>query len=177
MQPKTASPSRLSTLIDTNIRWLQQAARLVTGLNESVYASSRAGAHVRHIVEFYQCFLKGVDLFHIDYDSRERDEATEQNPAVALSAIRSIMRELQTSPALQLEAVIWVRMEDAGAAAVREPFMESSISRELQVLSSHTVHHFAIIAMTLRMHGVEVDPSFGVAPSTLRYMTARAEAA
>ncbi len=132
---------------------------------------------MRHIVEFYQCFLKGVDLYHIDYDSRQRDEATEQNPAVALAAIRSIIRELKTSPSLRLEAVVWVRMEDAGDTDVREPFMESSISRELQALSSHTVHHFAIVAMTLRMNGSEVDPSFGVAPSTLRYLSARAEAA
>ena len=51
--------------------------------------------------------------------------------------------------------------------------MESSISRELQVLSSHTVHHFALIAMTLRMHGVEIDSDFGMAPSTLRYLASK----
>ena len=52
------------------------------------------------------------------------------------------------------------------------------ISRELQVLSSHTVHHFALIAVTLRMHGVEMDPDFGMAPSTLRYLASKtAEAA
>jgi hypothetical protein len=59
--------------------------------------------------------------------------------------------------------------------------MPSSISRELQVLSSHTIHHFALIAMTLRMHGVELDAEFGMAPSTLRYLSstknASAEAA
>jgi len=48
----------------------------------------------------------------------------------------------------------------------------------LQVLSSHTVHHFALIAMTLRLHGVEMEPGFGMAPSTLRYLAAKsAEAA
>jgi hypothetical protein len=73
---------------------------------------------------------------------------------------------------LRFNAIIWVRMEDA--AAVCEPFMESSIDRELQVLSSHTIHHFALIAMTLRLHGVEMPPDFGMAPSTLRY---QAEAA
>src|SRR5437588_542470 len=66
----------------------------------------------------------------------------------------------------------------AGAHAVRDCFMESSISRELQALSSHTVHHFALIAMTLRMHGVETDADFGMAPSTLRYLASKtAEAA
>jgi hypothetical protein len=69
-------------------------------------------------------------------------------------------------------------MEDADSKAVCEGFMESSISRELQVLSSHTVHHFALIAITLRVHGVEIDSDFGMAPSTLRYLASKtAEAA
>jgi hypothetical protein len=36
------------------------------------------------------------------------------------------------------------------------------------MLCSHAVHHFALIAMILRAHGIDVDPKFGVAPSTLR---------
>jgi hypothetical protein len=65
-------------------------------------------------------------------------------------------------------------MEDDDAAAVPEKFMESSISRGLQVLSSHTIHHFALIAMTLRAHGIEMDPEFGTAPSTLRVLSTKA---
>jgi hypothetical protein len=36
------------------------------------------------------------------------------------------------------------------------------------------MHHFALMAVTLRMHGVETGADFGVAPSTLRYRAARA---
>ena len=36
------------------------------------------------------------------------------------------------------------------------------------VLSSHTIHHFALIGITLRESGLAVDPDFGVANSTLR---------
>ena len=69
-------------------------------------------------------------------------------------------------------------MEDAEANAIPDSYMESSVSRELQVLSSHTIHHFALIAITLRMHGVELDSDFGMAPSTLRYLASKtAEAA
>ena len=64
-------------------------------------------------------------------------------------------------------------MEDADPRDFDNSFMESSISRELQVLSSHTIHHFAMIAMTLRFHGIEIDPEFGMAPSTLRYLAAK----
>ena len=185
MQAITTTPSRQSALIEINVRWLRQALRLVGSLDDTAYSTTprglaphRAGAHLRHILEFYRCFLDGLEFSHIDYDARRRDETIEYSREAAAAAIRSIIRELETSRDLRQERIIWVRMEDAEANAIRAGFMESSISRELQVLSSHTVHHFALIAITLRMHGVEIDPDFGMAPSTLRYLASKtAEAA
>ncbi|MFN0170471.1 MAG: hypothetical protein ACKV22_28965 [Bryobacteraceae bacterium] len=172
---------RLNTLIDTNIRWLRQALRLLEQLDDTAYSTTapgmaphRAGGHLRHVIEFYQAFLCGAESLHIDYDARRRDLEIERSRSAAADCIRAVIRELQTSTAVRFEAVVWVRMEDAAAGLVHEPFMESSISRELQVLSSHTIHHFALIAMTLRLHGVDIDPDFGMAPSTLRYLAASA---
>jgi hypothetical protein len=69
-------------------------------------------------------------------------------------------------------------MEDATDTGLADPFLMSSVGRELQTLSSHTIHHFALIGMTLLAHGVAVDPDFGMAPSTLRYkQSMKAEAA
>jgi hypothetical protein len=45
----------------------------------------------------------------------------------------------------------------------------TSLERELQFLLSHTVHHFALVALLLRAQGFEVSADFGVAPSTLAY--------
>jgi hypothetical protein len=185
MQAKTTIPSRQSVLIEMNVRWLRQAIRLLERLDDAVYSTTppgfaphRAGGHLRHIVEFYQCFFEGLPSAHIDYDARRRDEAIECSRDSASAAIRLIIRSLETHHELHGERILGVRMEDAEASGVQENFMESSISRELQVLSSHTVHHFALIAMTLRMHGVEMDPDFGMAPSTRRYLTSKtAEAA
>jgi DinB family protein len=177
----TTTPSIQSNLIDINVRWLRQALRLLDRLDDAAYATTprgfaphRAGAHLRHIVEFYQCFLEGSKSSLIDYDARRRDEVIESNRAAASAAIRSIIRSLAAHRDLREQRLVWVRMEDAEGSGVRESFMESSISRELQVLSSHTVHHFALIAMTLRMHGVEMDPDFGMAPSTLRFLASKA---
>lgn len=173
--------ARLSALIEINIRWLRQALRLLESLDNTAYTTSprgfaphRAGAHLRHILEFYQCFFEGQERSHIDYDSRRRDQTIEQSREAASAAIHSIIRALETDTDLRQERIIWVRMEDAGSSGVRESFMESSISRELQVLSSHTVHHFALIAMTLLAHGVPVDADFGMAPSTLRHLASKA---
>ena len=180
MQAKTTIPSCQSALIETNVRWLRQVLQLLDRLSDAAYSTTprgfaphRAGAHLRHILEFYQCFLEGLEGFHIDYDARRRDEAIECSREAAAAAIRLIIGSLETCHGLRHDRAVRVRMEDAESDAVRNVFMESSISRELQVLSSHTVHHFALIAMTLRMHGVEMDPGFGMAPSTLRYLASK----
>jgi uncharacterized damage-inducible protein DinB len=162
-------------LIETNVRWLEQALALLSRIDDETYSATapgmaphRAGAHLRHIVEFYQAFLDGVDSLQIDYDARRRDPQIESSRAAASRAIETIIDRLRTEPALPFEAIVWVRMEDA-PAGMRDGFLESTVRRELQVLSSHTIHHFALIAVTLRLHGVEMDSDFGVAPSTLRY--------
>jgi hypothetical protein len=180
MKAKTNTPSRQSALIEVNVRWLRQALQLLDRLDDGAYSTTprgfaphRAGAHLRHILEFYLCFLEGLESSHFDYDSRRRSEAIENSRDAASTAIESIIRSLETSPELRAERIVWVRMEDADANPVGDSFMESSISRELQVLSSHTVHHFALIAMTLRMQGVEMNPDFGMAPSTLRYLASK----
>jgi hypothetical protein len=185
MQTTKVFASRPSALIAPNVRWLRQALRLLERLDDTVYATTapglpphRAGAHLRHVLEFYQCFLEGLDWSHIDYDARRRDESVERSRKAAAATIRSIIHSLQTHPEVRQERIVWVRMEDALCSGVRDAFMESSLSRELQVLSSHTIHHFALIAMTLRAHGVQLDADFGMAPSTLRHLAAKtAEAA
>jgi hypothetical protein len=177
------SMDRLTVLIEMNVRWLRQALDLLYRIDDAQYASTpagmaphRAGGHLRHIVEFYQAFLSGLESSHIDYDARPRDLAVERFRESAESAIYSILNALETSHDVRTDRIIWVRMEDA-SAAVAKPFMESSVSRELQVLSSHTIHHFALISMTLRLHGVEMEADFGMAPSTIRYLSGMAEAA
>lgn len=44
----------------------------------------------------------------------------------------------------------------------------SSLKRELQFLLSHTIHHYSLIALALRLQGFEPGAAFGVAPSTLK---------
>ncbi|MFW6292999.1 MAG: hypothetical protein ACOC7V_11860 [Spirochaetota bacterium] len=48
---------------------------------------------------------------------------------------------------------------------------DSTVERELAMLASHTVHHYAIIALILRIQDVPVPEEFGVAP--LRCATSR----
>jgi hypothetical protein len=168
--------ARQAQLIETNVNWLRQAITLIGSIADGAFTMSpqgmephRAGAHLRHILEFYECFLDGVESGHIDYDARRRDHLLERSRTAAIEKMRSMINRLQTTRGLSGDSVVFVRMEDVEAGELPDPFLLTSVARELQALSSHTIHHFALMAMTLRLHGCEVNRDFGMAPSTLRF--------
>src|SRR5438105_3172108 len=110
---KKNRPSRLEVLIGINVRWLRQALRLLDRVDDTAYSTSprglaphRAGAHLRHVLEFYQCFLEGMEASHIDYDARRRDQHLERSRGAAAEAVRSIIRSLETSHDLRQERII-----------------------------------------------------------------------
>lgn len=165
-------------LVSANVGWLRQALSLVNQIDDATFSSSpkalaphRVGSHLRHVLEFYECFLSGLEFSRIDYDARKRDETLERSRHFAAAKICSIIHRLEKASTLPKDAMLAVRMENAD----EDVYLSSSVGRELQALSSHTIHHFALIAVTLRLHGLEVDPTFGVSPSTLRYQATSSE--
>ena len=165
-------------LIASNIELLEQALVAIEGVDDRLFTrtvpgipSLRVGAHLRHVLEFYECFLDGIPSRVIDYEQRRRDRRVETSRAAAVAKTIAIVRRLKAFSPECHDVEIAVRPEDAPNA---DEFLQSTIARELQVLSSHTVHHFALIAVTLQAFGISVPPSFGVARSTLRYREAAA---
>src|SRR5947199_4753853 len=95
---------RQSALIETNSAWLRQASALLGKVTHHAYAS--IGTHLRHILEFYECFLDGVDSGHIDYDARKRDQSIERSRTAAAVRIYSLIERLKNAPALRGDATI-----------------------------------------------------------------------
>ncbi len=153
-------------LLDVNKRWLCQALDLLGRIDQRKFPVW--SGHLRHIVEFYECFLDGLESTHVDYDARKRDRSMETSPSAAAARICFIVDRLEKDVALRYDNVLFVRIEDADGLCLDDPYLMSSVRRELMTLSSHTIHHFALISMALRSHGVAMDPDFGMAPSTLR---------
>ena len=167
-------------LIEVNLALLAQGRELLASIDDGAYAnrltllfSNRIGGQMRHVLEFYECFLDGLPLAHIDYDARRRDERVEASRLAALAKLDALAERLATSGVGSDEGLVWVRMENPPASC-EDGFLTSSVSRELQVLLSHTVHHYALIAVAMRAQGLTVDAAFGVAPSTLRYQQMQA---
>jgi len=167
MEPETR-------LINNCIVLLEQAPRVLSRIDDNVYSSTceispRAsiGGHLRHTLNFFQCFIKGIEPGRIDYNLRERDALTEIDRRYAAARIQALSGDLRSLALPPASTPLKVSTEDDG---VNLPlWCDSSVLRELEFLQSHTVHHYSLIATLLRLHGIEPDAEFGVAPSTLKY--------
>ena len=110
-------------LVQVNIGWLQQALTLIDQIDDETFATSppglaphRVGSHLRHVLEFYQCFLDGLATSRIDYDARKRDESIERRPRSATTSILSIISRLEEVSSFEEDWELAVRMENADRA-------------------------------------------------------------
>ncbi len=161
-------------LFSDNARLLINGADLLGGLSveDFVMQDERClggsiGGHARHCVEFYQGFLGGLADGYLDYDARARNLLIESDPATASEALRELANALK---ALAAGADTGRVLQIVENQDVLEPaWSASSVGRELRFLLSHTIHHYALIAILLRLRGIRIPETFGVAPSTLRH--------
>jgi len=165
--------STQETLVQYNVSIIEQGLELLADLDAELYskpepkvASSGIGSHFRHIIDFYERFLSGLEENRIDYDLRQRDQSLETNKGAAGQRCKRLIAQLE---ALTGRPASTINVKADAVGEKIEPWSESSLERELQFLLSHTVHHYALIAVILRLNGIEPSESFGVAPSTLRY--------
>lgn len=164
-------------LVHDNVELLGQGLALLESLDDDLYArpepavsSSGIGSHLRHVLDYYGRFLAGFAEGRLDYDLRARDARVETERAYASEQLRSLLEELRSVASTEpVPARLAVKMDARDEGDAAPPWSSSSVERELQFLSSHTVHHYALIAVILRLNGVEPDETFGVAPSTQRY--------
>ncbi len=129
----------------------------------AVLDGSSLGMHVRHVLEFFLSFQKGLTTGIIDYDSRERDIRVENERNFALEILNNITENLNYHIEDKTVQVLY-----QGNQAIP---MTSSLSRELTYNLEHCVHHMAILKIGIH---TDVSPNllpstFGVAASTLKY--------
>lgn len=159
----------MKNLLAMNMVFLDQAISLVRDQPEGQYSrtckevfSSTIGQHIRHCVEHYEEFLMALaEERDLDYEKRPRDLRLETDPGEALRRLAAIRESLGKLSGTSCKLGVM----DTGADAPSP----SSAAREMQYLLSHTVHHFALIAVIAGLGGICVPSDFGVAPSTLKH--------
>jgi hypothetical protein len=167
-----------SSILADNDTFLQQAQALTRSLTPSQYTHTHpllyrhgAGPHFRHCMDHYALFLQGVPGGRVNYDHRERGGEAQSDPLAMADWIQELREGLLSLSDTDLHTPLKVQMDCGGED--QQTWSDSSVFRELQFLISHTVHHFALIAIILRDQEIDIPEDFGVAPSTRRYEQSR----
>jgi uncharacterized damage-inducible protein DinB len=149
---------------------LRQGSHVLNEIPDDVFISTTPisprgsiGAHFRHVIDFYGCFLTGIGQHRLDYNQRERNLSLECSRSLAIQSLEQTINRLEQIRLTPLTQHVLVSTEN------RSSWSRSSVLRELDFLLSHTVHHYSLIAMLLRIHEINPGDEFGVAPSTLNY--------
>lgn len=137
--------------------------------------ADHVGPHLRHVIEHYESWLGAAGGQLIDYDRRARDAALERSPLLARARLLAIQQRLAHWPRLQLATPLRVRA-GIGMAGESVCTTDSSFGRELLFVTSHAVHHFALLQVHCRQHGISIGADFGKAPATVAHERARAHA-
>lgn len=155
---------------------LDQALDLVESLDAGAYCAGApaaglagAGPHLRHVLDMYGCFLRGLPEGRVDYEDRSRDARVETEPAAGAAALRFTAAQLRALERAALPKSLQVHGDTPLGMERERVWSDSTPERELQFLLNHTLHHFALIAAALRLHGCAVPAEFGMAPSTIRW--------
>lgn len=149
------------------------SAEDVVAKDARLFPHGSVGMHLRHILGYYECLLaatlrSGAAVPSVDYDAREREPLLETDRRALLGRIDMLqagLHQLAQEPGVAGRRVL---VRDNGRGLADDAF-PSSVARELAFLLSHTVHHFAVAGMILRLRGLELPEGFGVAPSTLAH--------
>ncbi|MFW3614170.1 hypothetical protein [Billgrantia antri] len=163
----------LYSLIEENRLALYQLQAFLERLTPAFYrytfgptGRQSLGKHVRHILDHYDALLVGAGAGSIDYENRRRDERLETEPELAVARVAEICAAL---PGLEAHRSATLQLRYPVEGASGSLVLTSSLPRELAFLTSHTVHHMALLGMMAESLGVDLPVHFGVHPSTLRF--------
>ena len=159
----------LKTLTRSNIETLSQVLQLLLKLSDAQYVRkqsvsvSSVGQHIRHIVDHYSALSEGHDAGYVNYNKRNRCCEIEYSRAEGIAAIRITMAWLNSY--FRKDKKILINTE-ISLTEQNSEVLDSTLSRELYHLMSHTTHHLAYIALLVKNQGVQLSEAIGVAPAT-----------
>lgn len=124
-------------------------------------SNSTIGEHTRHIIEMFQCLENQYENGVVNYDRRNRDCRIQTDALFALQCLADIRNQLEK---VNKKLLLEQRVDE------EELHIESNYYRELLYNLEHCIHHQALIKVAvLQLEHLQINPDFGVAPSTIEY--------
>jgi uncharacterized damage-inducible protein DinB len=162
--------SQFVRLLDFSQRILEQGISLIerAQTHAGIEFGAVIGPHLRHVIEHYEAFVQQAGGRTIDYDARLRDRDVERDPDLARARLQALDTAIAQLDEAQLSNPVAIHL--LGGMAGDEHFVTfSTVERELMFLASHAIHHYAQLKLHLHGYGIELDPDFGKAPSTIHH--------
>lgn len=151
---------------------LRQLSELIAQLTPEEYSrslevfnGSSIGGHSRHVIEFFECLMAGIESGIVNYDERKRDMDIQSNRDYALATISRLRQQLDSTDyygrPLQLKACF----------GDHQSVIPTNWEREEVYMIEHAIHHFALIRIGVQAIAPQIilAPGFGVAFSTIAY--------
>ena len=157
---------------------VEQAISLLDDISLSDYKevvaphfTSSIGTHIRHILDHFLALKEAGWSGDINYNKRNRHSDIEQSPAAAIAACKSITEWLQQNCSSQLLNQRVSVLTEIDISDTKSTACESTFERELVFVSSHAIHHYALIRIIRKMQGRDLPEFFGYAPATITHLT------
>ncbi len=128
-----------------------------------ILSGNTIGKHIRHIIEFYDCLLRGYQINMVDYDKREHNPLIENNKFMATDEMKKIISEIENMNDKTMTLTVSYGNEKFNSL--------TSFNRELVYNIEHAIHHMAIIKIAIdhAFPFISLPKNFGVAYSTVKF--------
>ena len=156
--------------IDYNILLINKISKIILSLNSSYSKpikninNTTIGKHVRHIIDFYLCFINGIKKnIIINYDKRLRNENIETDINQANSELNEIITFFKTNQ--HTNKILEIKLN----FSLSKKIYKSSYEHELIHLADHTTHHGYIIQIIINTQFPKLSTNIQFfSPSTLK---------
>ncbi|NQX85455.1 MAG: hypothetical protein HRT67_06060 [Flavobacteriaceae bacterium] len=163
----------ITTVIDASIHTLSQSIYLLAQLTNKQLSNrsippyySCIGAHIRHILDVYDCVLEGLKTKCIDLTLRRRDERMNLDTAYATVKVKLTISKLQAIDLNVMPQTGYILRDDLGLGVIE---MSYTLDAALSQANSHAIHHFAIINYLLDRLDIGFENAdFGYNPTSPR---------
>lgn len=163
-------------MVNSQLEILAQGRVYLEGVTKTDYSQivapnfiSSAGSHMRHIIDHYQALMTGFDTKKVDYDYRLRGGDIESCPNAAINKIAEIALWIGQLSSHDFDEPLLLSSE-VSIKSKNVQTVNTSLARELIFVSSHAVHHYAMISQISFAQKAKFDKSFGLAPSTATFL-------
>ncbi len=163
-------------LVQGMIEAIDQGTEILESLNLNHYKEPAKpildysiGSHFRHILDLIHALKEGIDKGSADYNNRRRGHIVERDPGEAAKELIELKKWILNLEESNLFTEITV-ISEALLSNNKSVKLQSTIARELLFVSSHAIHHYAIITTAMKQKGINVNNKIGYAPATVSYL-------